>query len=32
MAVANLQLVDNLAQLQNDLSKDEEPNNFQVID
>ncbi len=32
MAVANLQLEDNLAQLQDDLSQDEEPSNFQVID
>jgi hypothetical protein len=32
MALANLQLGDNLAQLQDDLSQDEEPSNFQVID
>jgi hypothetical protein len=31
MALANLQLGDNLAQLQDDLSQDEEPSNFQVI-
>ncbi len=29
-ALANLQLGDNLAQLQDDLSQDEEPSNFQV--
>jgi hypothetical protein len=31
-ALANLQLGDNLAQLQDDLNQDEEPSNFQVID
>ncbi len=32
MALANLQLGDNLAQLQDVLSEDEEPSNVQVID
>ncbi len=32
MALANLQLGDNLAQLQDDLNQDEEPSYFQVID
>ncbi len=32
MAQANLQMGDNQARLQDDLSQDEEPSNFQVID